>query len=345
MKKFFYAFRNFFSIFWGILSYLFFVYYFFYMEYWLMGTVFLLLFFLSMPYFFISLRNYGTNYLVGIFLISAFLISFIIGYDDLFKIISLFVFHIGISFFLLKLDSEVNNRKLLSSFSIFTAGTGIFSLFVSLTYASGFLAKYDEFNMTCDDIGEYIDSFLGMVLSPFEVTVNEANNIKNYTSSFYEKSFGELIGISNLSSIEQLTGDLQNINNLTGNLQNLTGEIQNLSGDLQNINTEIIQDQNYNSGILGKVESWKNKLVDNVMKDKEIVDQGVCEVFIEQIDKRYEEPGFKFSVILSLFLLLWPSFRLFIFIFSLINFLFFKFLNLIKVYSFFVRTDEVEDIK
>ena len=44
--------------------------------------------------------------------------------------------------------------------------------------------------MTCDDINKYIESFIDIVLSPVELTVNEVNLIKDSAYSlFNEKNF------------------------------------------------------------------------------------------------------------------------------------------------------------
>ncbi len=321
-----------------------------------MWSVFLILFFVSLHFFFIELKDYWAWYLAFIILISSLLLSFFLWYDDLFKISSLFVIHIWFAILILSVDNEVNNRKTLSSWAIFNSWVGLFSVFVALTYSLAFISKYDEFNLTCDQINENMDLFVDWVSAPLQLPAQEADQLKDSISWFYNKQFGELIWLPWTWSddLDWLTWDLQSLTwdvqdsdlqSFTWDLEELDIQESDLEGMTEDEVLEAIQWEAYTWWLLWTIDSWKNQFVDNVMQDREIVDQWVCEVFIDQISERYDQPWFRASVIVLLFLLLWPSFRFVFFVIWILSFIFFKILNLLKIYQFELQTDEVENIK
>ncbi len=259
------------------------------------------------------------------------MISFFLWYQDLFKITSVFLSHVWICFLVLSIDNEINNRKKISVWWIFTVWTGLFTVFVALTYSTLFISKYDEFNLTCEDIEKNMDVFIDTVSKPMQISAQEAQKFKDITSWFYDTEVRDFLGLPDTEKLNWLTGGIQDIQH-----------IDNEQIDLEQTDQMYTE---YEWGVFGKIDKWKNQFVDNILKDKETVDQWVCEVLIQQINKRYDSPGFKFSVIFLLFLLLWPSFRIMFFVIWIITFLFFKLLQLIKIYRFELQIDEVEQIK
>ena len=310
-KRFLIYFRRYFVIIFTIVSYFCFLYYFVVPTRWLMSSVFLLLFFIFVHYFFIELKNYWLLYLILIVGISTILEIVIIWFSNIWEVLSVCFINLWIIFLVYTLDWEVNNRKIISSWSIFTSWVGIFSLFVALSYALMVVAKYPTFDLTCDTLYQGVNRLVDTLSKPLKISVEEVKMIKQKIKELKQKKVKDIVI--------------------------WTGEISPLI--LSGTENKVPK-----SGILWLIENYKIKLIDSVIKDKKVVDKWVCNFMITQIKDRYNKPSFKFSVILLLTLLLWPFLRFALYIVWVINFIIFKILNFLKVYRFILKTDEVEEI-
>lgn len=313
-KKFFREVRKYFIIFLTILSYIFFLYYFFWITYWFMSSVFVLIFFVVVHYFFIELKWYSVFYLITIIIFSVIFELFLIWFSNVWKILSLISFNLWLIFLILNLDDQTNNRKIISSWWIFTSGVSLFSLFLSFSYSFMFLAKYDRFNLNCDILYSSVSKFIDVLSRPLKLSAQEANNLKNKLFSFKQTKVKDIIYWS---------WDI-----------GLSWSI--VSWDFKKISS---------NWIIWKIEQLKYELLDKTLNDKKIVDQWVCNFFVEQIKQRYNKPSFKISVILLLTLLLWPFLRFVLFVLSIINFVLFKIFNFIGIYKFTKRLEEIEEIE
>jgi len=313
-KKFLRFLRKYFVIFLTVFSYIGFLYYFFVPTYWLMSSVFALIFFIFLHYFFIELKWYSVVYLIWIIVLSIILELFFIWFSNILKVLALVSFNLWLIFLILNLDDQVNNRKIISSWWIFTSWVSLFSLFLALSYSFMFLAKYNKFNLNCDILYKSVSNFVDSLSKPLKLSAEEVNNLKNKILSFKQTKVRDIILWS--------------------------GEI-NLPVKLLSWNAGKIQE----SWILWKLEKLKYRILDTTLKDKRSVDQWVCNFLIKQIKERYNKPSFKFSVIILITLLLWPFLRFVLFIVGVINFIFFKILNLVGIYKFVKRVEEVEEIE
>lgn len=313
----------------NIIFYILFIYHFFFQESWFYGSLFLVLFFILLHYFFIEFKKISPIYYLSIFLVAALLIMFMLGFENIWKLVSLYVIHLGFFYIITCIDNEVNNRKNISSWAIFATGAWFFSWFIAVSYAMMFVGKYQEFNLTCEDINQSTEMALDYIAKPLELSVEETANLQNYVENTLDASLEDL-GISqdkekNFQKIESYTWDFFSYSEKFGKPEI---EIQ-----------EKTQEE-WSFPYQETIMPW----IENTLAEKDEVDQQICEVFISNIEDIYQEPWFRFSVITLLVLLLWPSIRLILLILSFINIIFFKFLNLIKVYRFETEREEVDEI-
>gem|GEM_PF-3227600 len=91
-------------------------------------------------------------------------------------------------------------------------------------------------------------------------------------------------------------------------------------------------------------EFWKAGILNQLVKDKKLVDKTFCQIMIDNISDKYDDPTFKLSVILLLFILFYPFLKLLFFFISFLNYLLFMLLRLARVYKFQRITEEVEEI-
>ena len=62
--------------------------------------------------------------------------------------------------------------------------------------------------------------------------------------------------------------------------------------------------------IVQSINTYKKNLIDQTLKDSNLVNMGICDYILLEINKRYQNPAFLGSVILLLFLLMYGFFRI-----------------------------------
>lgn len=86
------------------------------------------------------------------------------------------------------------------------------------------------------------------------------------------------------------------------------------------------------------------RLFDQVVRDNTSVNSSICSVLVEEISERYNKPAFQFSVIMLLFILLYPFLRTFVWVIEGVAWLVLKILLFFGVYSFSTHVREVDDV-
>lgn len=341
MKKFLVSMKKYFIIFITVLSYLFLIDSFFIREYWLMSTVYIMIFYIFIHYFFIELKTYWLRTFIYIILTGAFLQMFIIWFENFFKIISMYTLNIWFIYLIVDINSEINNRKTLSSWAIFNSWVWMFSLFLALAYSFMFIGIYDKFNLTCGTLYDHTNKFIDFVSKPLSLSMDEAWKVKKSLWVFYDSKVKDIIWINlNLSWNWLFSG--KNISWFV--LPDLVTWKDNKKLVLTGVVSTWAKDIVYEKWILWKIEKMKVDLI-KTFSDKKNVDSWICSYTIEQIASRYEKPSFKFSVITLLFFLLWPFMRIIFFIISVLNLLIFAIARLLKVYKFQYVLEEVEELE
>jgi hypothetical protein len=99
------------------------------------------------------------------------------------------------------------------------------------------------------------------------------------------------------------------------------------------------------SGLLGKFDTYRQLLIDQVISDNTEVNQGVCDYILSQIDQKYTNPTFQYSVIALLFVVLFPLARVITIILShlaRILFLILRHFRRYKLSKFLKKTEEFQ---
>ena len=81
-----------------------------------------------------------------------------------------------------------------------------------------------------------------------------------------------------------------------------------------------------------------------LVDDNTQVNRGLCEVMIDEITKRYNDPIFQFSLVLLLFLLFYPFVRIIVYLLEGISWIILKLLLVTGVYTVVHGYEEVEDV-
>ena len=116
--------------------------------------------------------------------------------------------------------------------------------------------------------------------------------------------------------------------------------------DIASIGTNVslqTQQSSY-STVIQKFNTYKKNLIDQAFKDNSVFSMGICDYLLGQMDKIYQNPAFKTSVILLMFLLLYGFVRIVFRAMTAIALLIFKILFALRVYHTHTVLKEAEDL-
>jgi len=96
---------------------------------------------------------------------------------------------------------------------------------------------------------------------------------------------------------------------------------------------------------LYKINTIKTNILDQILKDNNAYTMSICEYSITKIKEIFKNQKFIISTLFLIFLLLYPLFRLIIFVFQILAYLFIKFIFYIGLYKITNESILVEKIK
>lgn len=99
------------------------------------------------------------------------------------------------------------------------------------------------------------------------------------------------------------------------------------------------------SMLIQRFNAYKKNIIDQTLKDNTTVNIGICDYLLGQMNQIYENPAFKASVILLMFLILYGFVRIVFWVMTGIALLIFKALFTLKVYRVTTVLKEVEDLE
>ena len=294
---------------------------------------------------------------------------------------SLCMFGVAVILLILTISYECNNKKSISSWALFQSGMGTFGVLMTLVYAMNFVGRYESFDLTCATLTSQTSNFIETISlqtsrkwlkkeqivllqtwwNLTDITIGEAvGNIKlqeslvHTWSDSYTISWFEVDNLLHTQSIPISITSRKNTANIQSLLPNIaptnqtTIQTSQIPVSLEN-NIEVTHDSagwnQRSGGILGQIEYYKGVLIDQVMSDKKLVDQWVCNYIVEQIQQRYSKPNFQISVVVLLFVLLLPFVKLIFWLVGIIGFVLFQLAKWCKIYTFEIDREPVEKIK
>ncbi len=301
-----------------LISYLLIFYYIYFSLNWSLAILFLIVSWFLAPYFYIEIKYIPYRILLLFFSFATFLQVMIVD-KTLFLVLSIIFYNLSFIYFFHVLDDEVNNRVSINTFSLFVSWISMFSFLVSMFFSSFILYKYSEFKLTCDMLYNKLENLIWIVASPLKLSVQEVNNLKNILQNFYNMKIKDIVDKNEVFLFSWYT-NLNQISNFSWNISYVNLYIANNTG-LEN------------KGILAKIQKRKYSFIDKVLSDKKSVDKWICEYMISKIKDIYQKPSFKISVFVLISFLLWPFIRIWFLILSVVNWVLFRLLVLLRIYK------------
>ncbi len=330
MKHFIYFLKRYLTIIFTISFYVLSVYFFFFDEKIVLWLLFSILFFLFAHYFIIELKKTQEVNLLLIVWITTLFLLFINWFDNFFYVLWIILFNIWVFFLLSTIYDEIYNRINISSYKLFTRWIKIYTLFLSLTFAVAFLWTYRTFDLTCNQISSSTSQFSNYTMEMFWFSTQSIweTNIQDVVDYIWKNNW--LVNMLSWWKLDNLSWSMLTWSNLTweNNIENSFKWVENITF-WSFLNTDF----------------YKSIVFNQIMENKQILNDNICELVVWKIKEKYQDPKFQFSVMFLLFVLFYPLIRLALFIFSLINFIFFKLMNLVKIYKFKTVVDDVESIE
>jgi len=255
-----------------------------------------------------------------IMLAAATLLAILLWWSNRYFWISIYLLHTWIFLLAWYILEALQNRKKLSTREVVHIGWYLFTVFLTLTYGTLILAIYPKFPFTCEQIYENSDKIVETLTTPFSFWHEKIASFKD-----------SVAGLSTLSVWDALW--------VTWSYTD--------SWVLIKAQPEWVVDSTAIVEwvwIIWFVDTYKQRLVDQVIADNNAVKMNVCELMVWEITDRYDDPVFQFSLILLLFILFYPFLRVIVFVTEVVGRLILKFLVLVGIYKFSVTVEEIDDV-
>lgn len=81
-----------------------------------------------------------------------------------------------------------------------------------------------------------------------------------------------------------------------------------------------------------------------MIQENTLVNMGICDLVLNEIESRSDQTSFQLSVLILMFILLYPFVRLAFFVISFLSLIVFKILYWLKVYKVHTIEEEIEEI-
>lgn len=237
------------------------------------------------------------------------------------------VFVGGILYCVLRHKQLLDQRKHITTWAVASIHGSVFCMVCAIAGTLSVYVAGKEFSITCDQVREVVNQNMSTILTPLRFTTDQIDFIQAWTDKFFTKSTDDLIqqqvGNQLMWGLGWWLGgwiSSQLISQLPAWLSAALGP--NPEEAINNaIQTEYAEYPAPAKNPLAQKmqEKQRSRLANTTfapLQDKQDLDNKICHVVFDQLKERSTKPGFRISIIISLFLFLYPIIRLFAYILS-----------------------------
>jgi len=302
---------------WVVLWYFTTIYMLFFKESILQSMIPLLIFFVFFHFAFLEFRKYKSRWIWILFVVISLIEILLLWFSTRQIPISVLIFNIWVVFLSIWLRSATSNKRKFKAWTYFTVAWYMFTILMTLSYTLFLIWGKHHMDLSCWQIQQSSDRFIDTLASPFVFGWKEITLIKDGTKD-----------------IKQKKNDFFNINVL---------EVLHLWKQVEVTPTDTIEDKKLFSWLIDKFDKLQTN-IDTAIKENTKVNLGICDLILWKITQIYNHPTFQFTVVILMVLLLSPFIRFAFWIVSIIAFLIFKLLFLLKIYKTHKVLVEVDEI-
>lgn len=193
------------------------------------------------------------------------------------------------------LDGQTAKSTIFSAINYFSAGGYVFTMGITIAYSFVSIGLYNKFPLDCTELSNATNSVIEFVTKPLQLGRWQAQNIKENTASFFKSTIGDVINAGK-------TIDLQS-------------------------------NAPANAGFIQTIKTRKENIINNTLKDNQELNKGICDFTLSIINEKMVSPGLQISVVVLIFLLIYPFMRLVFYIMSGIGFFLFEISYLSHLYK------------
>lgn len=242
---------------------------------------------------------------------------------EVFPLLALVLLHIGMLLLLRLKRKNFQKRAEYTSFSLFSVGVGAYSLAVSLGLASLVAVHVYEKERNCttfyhdlDSISEKVDGFL------FEWK-NTVQRAASWVMDFGSRSVGDALGVSQDQWDTLVMEYVQHKENVSTAATWLS----------------------LTWWMLWALHRFQTKVIGGILQDRNAINQWVCTLIFEQIQRNIRQGIGSYSILLGLFFLLSPLLALFLRIIGIVGRLLLKFALRKGRYTWGEHTKVIKEIE
>lgn len=274
----------------------------------LTSLLFVLVFFIFAHFAYLHFMWLKNRHLVLILLLLISLNLLIFWYQWIFMTLFNVAFHTWIFMLIWYIDGSSRNVIVFDSWSYFTSSGYMFTVFVTISSSFALLWLYQKFPFTCQQLSDTSSKVIDFVAYPLRMSLNQADKVKIQTKNLFAMKVWDFFVNSEL-----------------------------VSGPVFINKKEQLK-------FMDKIVLYKQKYLDETMKENDNLNMGVCDYLLKRVESVYQNTTLQISIVVTLFLLLYGFIRITFWVMTIIWFVIFKLLCLLKVYSFEKITVEADKI-
>jgi hypothetical protein len=292
----------------ALFAYIMSVYYIFSQHNILTFILFVLIFFLFWHFAYLHFLWTKPRYIAYLMLFLIWINIIVFWYQSIFMVLCNVSLHVAIFMFIWYIDWSSNNVVVFDSWSYFTSWGYMFTVFVTISRSFALLGLYQKFPFTCQQLSDTSSRVIDFAAYPLKMSFNQANKLKAETKKLFSMKMWDVLLDSQLISIP------------------------------------TFPDKKEQWKFIDKMLAYKQKYLDQTMKENDSVNMGICDYLLDRVESVYQNTTVQISIIVTLFLLLYWFIRITFWVMTIIWFIIFKLLCLFKVYTFAKVVVEVDKI-
>ncbi len=231
---------------------------------------------------------------------------------------SIIIFNTAIVILASSLKWASSGKRKFSAWWYFAVGGYIFTIFMTVAYSLFLIGWKWNFDLSCSNIEDTSNNFISTILTPFQIGKRQV----------------QLIGDNAWEVKTRIQTNLKDI---------FTTNVGDILWFSKRIEIATTPEPSFGEKISLSIQKLKSN-INSAVEEKLKLSMSVCDLVLKKIEQAYEHPAFQFTIVLLMFVLLFPFVRIAFWIISVVALLIFELLYLLWVYKKQKILEEVEEI-
>lgn len=264
------------------------------------------IFFIAFRFFYLELYKFHWKILLIVLMIGVLITGFLLTPQTTAMWIANIGFHFTIWLLWYNLYRQTEGKTFFDWISYFSSGGYLFTMALALVYSTIIVNFFSEFPMSCQELDAESQKAITAISKPFKISREKTEEMTNWAKTFFSSTFRDLsLGAKNIE----------------------------------------ISSPNQENKLVKTISTRKDTIITKTLQENEKLNNTICDVTLEAINKKLQSPTIEFPVIILILFLIYPFLRIVVWVFSFVGLAIFELLYLLKVYAKQKETREVERIQ